>query len=402
MDNLNFADLIETLNANANCLQEARNVFIKNYRDINFIVRSLLDDGVGINDDHTGMSIYLNRYDVIMYILANFGDLITRFVISFENIPLEDGHQIMKRINNKISATFEWLYLYGCRGNVLDGLNAFNNVKRLIFASNSQNEQLIIHSECDTLSRLFPRLINLVLQNPTTSDWTFIDGNIPTLVDLEIELLWNNANNIVASDAVQFLKSNVQIDTLTIMNTDLQFIKLANDNLPQLKILNLNWLAENYLAHNCDPIHLITVEELSVELRFDDEIPEKIFVHDQLKALSLTVHLSSANKWTEFIANQVTRNLAEFRLNYDGLTHEQLLNIIKQLNHLQVLDISCKTEFVADEILDFLKMSNALAHFKFALQMNESEQNCLKENLPGNWNIEFKKVDRAVEITFKR
>lgn len=364
-------------------------------------MNNLIDNGVGIDDDQTGVNIYLNRYNVIMSIFDNFGDLITRLAISFQDIPMEKGRQILKRING-LSASFEWFYLHGCSGNLLNGLKPFKNVKRFMFGSGSQNEPLEIRSKYNTLKKLFPKLLTFSVLDPKPADWTFIKGKISTLLNFEFDLSWDNPNNVNAFDAVDFLKSNPQIDTVSIMNTNIQSIKVANDNLPNLKILNLMWLSEKYLDHDCEPIHLKTVEELFVELRFEDRIPENIYFHDQLKALSLIVQLSSADKWTEFLTDQVPKNLAELDLKYDGLTYDQLMGITKQLKNLEMLGIVCKTKFEADQVVDFIKKSKALTHFKFELEMNESEQNHLEEKVSANWNVAFKKVNRAVEITFER
>lgn len=152
-------------------MNEARKVFTTNYKMATFTVRGPFNDGIGIDNQEPGpqLMITLNNYDVIKLIFTNFGDLIMRLSLSFRNIPLDQGKQIVKIINAKAFATLEWLYLYDCWGDMFDEFKStFKNVEMVTFTSRPTDED-IFHTDTK-LHKLFPNLKKLNVAQTRPSD----------------------------------------------------------------------------------------------------------------------------------------------------------------------------------------------------------------------------------------
>lgn len=208
-------------------------------------------------------------------------------------------------------------------------------------------------------------------------------------------------DSIGASIVANFFKHNAQINKLRIQYVNLLVLKEASEHLKKVENLRLVWLSDDYLNYKGDPIQLNSVKELYCDLGHKDEIPEKT-KFDQLETLGLRITFNPSNKWTDFMGKYVNKNLTNLDLNYDTLTAAQLLNIADQSPNLQKVDVSCKSKFTADEIINFLKKSNSMNYFQIEFNMDASEQNHLKTNLPDKWSAEVKTSFYGVIITLKK
>lgn len=70
------------------------------------------------------------------------------------------------------------------------------------------------------------------------------------------------------------------------------------------------------------------------------------------------------------------------------LSKERFMTLPETLPGLEAVDVACKSKFVADDIVAFIKKRDSLYDLKVIVQMDEVEQKHLKERLPENWKIE--------------
>lgn len=123
LNKLKFVDLIRKSRFSDECLNESRKVFKTNYSSKEFHVTETGHE-YDIND-----RVIFNA-NVINDFLYAFGDLIEKLEIDFYEINESLGHQMVKIVDYKCSATVKSLELTNCTGNVLDGLKTnFTEVK---------------------------------------------------------------------------------------------------------------------------------------------------------------------------------------------------------------------------------------------------------------------------------
>lgn len=382
-------------------LTKAQEMFKAKYLHSQFMF-----SGPFVEDTHKAIEVYndgnwviVHNLNAIKNLLEHFGEFIQRIEIDFQDIDAENGKMIVEYVD-KIAKSLNILYLQNCKDDILNGLKSeFTNLGILRFSSHSDELKL----ECNKLNKLFPNLLRFHIENTEPSHWRWIDGNLPKLTQLDVELPRTTGDDgVYESQITKFLKVNPQIERLKIEQANLKLIAAANELLPKLDYLKLEQLSTDYLNHQGDPIHFQHLKHLSLRPYHIDEIPGKL-IFEKLQNFELIIYPNQyTDKWGEFIANQVNDNLSKFALDVGRLTVEQLFSIPGQLKNLKEIAISSSSEFTAEEIVDFVAKSDSLVNLNFECLMEKWEQNRLNELLPIKYKLDIRtQRDDSVKIAIK-
>lgn len=387
-------------------LAEAQEFFKTYYAQSDFIL-----NGPFVDDTMQAIKVYGDRKWVIIQnvnaiknLFRNFGSLIHVIKVDFLEISIENGKEIVELINEKCSKSLETLHLENCNDNILSGLtNDHPNVFTLRFSISTANE-FNGNSDSQKLNKLFPNLKTLFIDHTTAVDWKFINGKLQNLMQLNVEF----EQSIVSdgedeSQIVNFLKDNQQIEQLILTRSNLKLVEKVNKHLPKLKYLKVEQLLIDYSSHPSDVIHMKNLKHLSLRSYRVDEIPER-FVFDRLEKLDLNIFpYKFTDAWTQFIANQVTKDLNEFTLDAADLSADQFVAIGKKLRHLETVSVSCRLTLTAEDIVEFTEICSSLINLELNIQMDEWERNRLNEILPIEWKIEEKmRQNDNIEMCVKR
>lgn len=405
---LNLIELLMKTNSDPKLsLDDARELFKSNFSHFGFIFDGPLtdDDGYVIKTlTNTSIPYYfIDHLSTIQSFLDNFGSVVQWIMIDFRLMSPEEGRQIVDYVNDKCAQTLRFLYLRGCKGEVLDGISiAFENVEEVSFSSNSTHT-LTLPSD-RKLNRIFPNIRSLFIEKTVVSDWTFIDGHLPGLKNLFVTLpQLKDENEIDESQITNFFKSNNQVEYLTITNTSLKLLSEANKILPKLTNLTLIHLSNDYSNYQGAPINFATVKHLKLTPSHAEDIPDNT-MFDHLEGLTLNLTQNHFNdKWLQFVANQVNANLTVLFLDAADLIKEQFLAIAEQMPNLETVHISCDSRFVANDIVDFIKKSKSLNEIELTIQMADTETDRLRSILSGRWGMkEQTQIADKVKIILKR
>lgn len=162
-------------------------------------------------------------------ILFHFGDLIEDFELFFY-FNEKMAKEILIYTNIKTSESLKSLEIYGGPGNSLNGLEKpFKEVKTLRYLSRKDSSKI---DDSQKLSKFFPNLQTLELEWTSITDWTFFDGQIPSLISFNYFV---KRNNEVELQAIDFLKRNSQLKHLKIKKLNQEILREA---------IKLGWVIE--------------------------------------------------------------------------------------------------------------------------------------------------------------
>lgn len=380
-------------------MDAVRRVFQKNYDKTAFILRGpFVRDGTQVIEEEQNF-IHLHHFNLIAYILNNFGSSIHHVQVFFEDIDLHQSRRIIRKVIEKCAKSLETLTLDNYDRGLFDEMKAgFPYVSTLKF-STAQTEPIESITTSTSMNKIFPNLNDLEVL--TASDWVFIDGHFSKLEKFSVKLNeLKERNEEIASVVVDFLKKNPQITTLVLEYGSLNLLKEANDILSHLKNLELKNLVE--LKYEGDPIDLNTVEYLSIESDHENRTLEKAVFH-RLNILRLKLRHEFSDKWAEFLANHVNTELSKLSLVSEGMTIDQLLNIPEKQSSLQSVDISCDLYLAADDIMTFIGKSKRLNDLQLKVQLGGREQYRLNEIVPLDWDLECSSNDSdSVKVSLER
>lgn len=375
--------LLKKAASDPNSLQEARKTFKENYKWDRFIFCGpfIEDNAKAIEED--GRFITIKNLDVIREILTTFGDMIERIDLSFKEMDATDAKQIVMQIN-VLHHTIETLELKNCKGDVLNELsNTFEKVFHLAFSSSSSDNLQIASKK---LSEIFPNVEYLNVEDTRASDWIFIDNALPNLKEFTVDLPKQGGDNADETQIAEFLRKNLQITKLVIKHSSLKLLNEVNEFLKNLEILQLNGLSENYLNYEGEQIHFHNIRYLKIESENDDKIPVRAVFH-RLNDFHLQTKDNFTDKWFEYLDEHVNPNLVRIHIKSDHLAVKYLLGIPEKYTNLHFIDIKTKSQFVANDILRFLKRNKQTYGIEFSIQMDKSEEARLKNRVSAVWSL---------------
>lgn len=396
---LNKSNLDELLEKSEECLYETRKMFRKKYIEHKFKVSGpwVENERDAIKSDV--INVNLKTFKAIMDVLQHFGDLVRMFEIDFEDINIDEAREIVKHVNDKSFNLLKWFGLLNCKGNILNGLNrSFSLVSHMMFSS-SETSKLIITEKHKKLNELVPNLVSFSVKHTKPSDWKFIDGSLPKLSHLNIDLSkYTEQDNGDYSHMSELFKGD-HITTLGIESANLKFLKLVSKHLPKLLLLNVNGLSKDYFNYHGDRVQFDYVNLLSI-IDHDDKLPENMFINE-VDDFRLNIKSQFTVKWLDFISTQT--NSKSFTLLTKNLPIEQFLAIPEKLPLIQSVYIESESNVTAEDVVNFLKKTknNKLTSLRMDVGMNELEQKKLRKTIPEEFTVEFEN-GKNTKFTFKR
>lgn len=405
LDKLLVADLLIKANKNVHCLKEARSVFKKKYGETIFRINGpFLETDENAIDKFGRKIVNVKNFNVTKTFLRAFGKVIKKLAISFNQIDVDEGKEIVKLINDKCSdlksTSLTMLSLENCKDNVLDDLKShFPSVDSLTFSTDlSSNFKSL--SNASKLMELFPKVHNLYLGHTKLTDWEFIGKSYPHLDFLHVEL--SNQQDNIEENAKNLLKNNSQITTISIQKSNLNFLKEVNEILPHLKSLKLKMLSNDHINYQGDPIQFRNVKFLTIESNHNDEYPKQIHF-DKIHELTLDIQPIFSAEWIEFISQQLSSSISNLILQSGMLTNEHILTLAEKLPHLKTMKIVCQSKISAYAIIGLIEKCKFLDTLQIDLLMDDFEEENLQNELRFKWdmNYRFKPGDR-VKITLEK
>lgn len=392
-DSLNgesVSNLLDKSKLDRECLEEARAAF-KAYDHFTFLFVGpfIKDEEEAIEMDEDRETVIIRNFNVCKDLLTNFGYLIRKIKVDFQQMDTGLGMQIIEAIGAKCSISLNSLKLINCKEDMLDGLNTeYENVSVLRLTSSATDP--LISSDSRMLSTLFPKLVDLSV---TSAELTHFYENIPILTAFDVELP-QKGSDIDESHIGHFLKINPQIILLGIYYTTPQLLREVIENIPQLQALSIIKLSEDFVLDQNELIRFDKLTELSV---YSDEIIEWV-VFDKLEMLELFIEPSKFDdKWLEFLTHRVNKNLTRFTLMANALSKEHFFMIAEKLHNLEKVEISSTSKFTANDIVSFIEKCKYLTSIEMKIEIGESEKKRLMSILPNTWErIGQKQVEKIM------
>lgn len=368
------------------CYDEARRIFNLKYDYCDFVVSKLLENGNHqvIKEDHS--SIKLKTLNVITDVFREFGDLIKRVDIDFDELTLYESKKIVKFINDKSFRSLKHFILRNTQGNVLsEWTRTFKNVTLIRFSCSKTRNFITKHDQ--KLGDLAPNLEYFSVDHTKDLDWRFISGSFERLTTFHIKLPKSKSQiSISEAHISKILESNYVMNVLTIENADLKLLNGISKHLSNDVHLSIDNFSDDYLNYEGDQVHFNSLKSLM--LSYDDRrLPEKV-VFDQLKYLSLFIRPEFSVKWLDFIANQTNKHLTEFYLSTSHLTNEHFLKILIMLTDIETLTVRCDSNFIVEDILKFVGSAKNLNNIEILIP-NFYQQQKLRDAIYGNYTFEF-------------
>lgn len=366
----------------------SQEAFKANYNQHTFMLTGAFSEDSTKSAIEYRRTIHIDSIQMLEELAARFGHFIQIIEIDFEGINQDKSLQIMRIVNDYLSASLKMLQLHNCKGNILNGLYAvFPKMNTLKFSSSltynvkrQPNLQLI---------EVFPNLQKFYVDHTKQSDWEFFDCNLPYLLHLSVVLPQSKGEDeIDETQIMKFLKQNPQIVRLRIVHSNLKLLKEVSEKFKnKLNSLALAYPSQDHFNYEGDSIQFNGVRKFYFE---SDDVTPKNIVFDKLEELELVIKVFT-DEWAQFIANNT--NLNNFYLSADELSTEHFLSIPEKQSNLKRFrfiktSLTSSLQFGAADILDFLKRSVYLENVYLVTNLNETEQNRLKKSLPENWQIE--------------
>lgn len=349
--------------------------------------------------------IKVEHLNAIENILDIFGCVIYSILVDFQEIDSNDGKQIVEYINDQCSDTLEKIQLLNCKSSVLDRLrNEFKYMNEVKFSS-SVSECLIFDRDDHQMSNIFPTLNSLHVHHTTPSDWTFIKGKFEQLRVLDVHLPQTIRDDTINGWHISSLfMNNQRIRDLTIVNPTLKLLKVVNEKLRQLESLNIVGLSDNYLSILNKPFQFRPLQQLMLHPNHENQIPRKINF-PKLKELTLQIERNLTSKWMRFVSERIDSNLVELNLQTQELAREYFDAIPSIWPGLNEVNISCQSEFTANNVLNFMDESKELTSFKLEIRIDQLENKRLVQQLDNMWTMKHynRSVHRnTVAMSFQR
>lgn len=405
MEKMNLSQLVVEANKSDYCLNASREVFRRKYCATIFSIRGPFtsEQTYSISEDGNRASVLIRSEEMFERIFTPFSDLIQYIKLHFEFISAAVGRKMVETINRNCVESLKMFALEDCKENVLDDLNStFPEVIDSKFSTLSSHP-LVIREDAPSLSQLFPKLNQLLIEYTRAADWSIIGDEFPNLKCIHVNLPKMAVAELPNETFVLNLTRNSpELVHFSVKHTTLSLLNEIHDTLPKLDCLELHYLANNYSNSNGDPIlfdnvvTLIVYEDKSVE-----RIPEKIHF-PQIKQLTLNLQPEFTDTWLDFIKEQLNQTINTFNLTVGILTNEHLLTIPVILPHLQNVIIRCGTDFTANEIMTFLGRCEYLLKAEFVIQMEKLELDALRSKLLGKWKYGIHPAKRRVKINLQR
>lgn len=401
---LQLRALLEKATTTAQCLQPALEVFRKNYSMASFsILGPFVEDGASAIVENLPKSVTLKNFDVIKRVLKTFGEFIIKIIVSFAKFESNEGQEIVKYINNYSLKSLMDLKIRNCKDNVLDDLKStFFNVKALTFSSDP-SKNLQINIDPVTFERIFPMLESLTLQYTTIIDWAIVGEKFPQLKRLSVDLPAEKTQFRPDETHVKnLLQNNLKIEMLSIEYATMSLLNAANTILPHLKDLELRFLSKQYLNEKCDPIRFNNVKLLAIHSDHSEvEVPANIYF-SQIKELGIYVEPIFTSKWSEFIANQVNKNVDKLVLMSQNLSEGPLSDTATHLPNLNIVTIRSESYCSAVDVLSFIENSKNLDKLNVFVAMKEHEQNELQLKLRNDWKYRIQSKDDKIMMIIEK
>lgn len=378
---------------------EARKTFKQNYVNAKFIIQGPFERHIKVIEDGP-KSVVIKSFESIYNLLNQFGDLIERLSVSFNEIDIAYSREIITMINLKLSDFLEDLELIDCKGDIFD---RFKNTLKRVFSfrfSSDPKQGLFINLNTVHLNTLAPELYSLKLDHVEESDWTLINGRYNSLRKLAVSLRKSKSENkIDTKNVVNFLRENPTIGVLAVENCSLFLLKEINDILPQLDTLYISNLSEDYVNYDGKPIDFQHVRQLSIGLDYDQMPAGIMFSH--LNKLTLSIGQFD-RKWMEFL-NNLNPDVKFLDIQVDHISKAHFVSISEKLHYLERAEFECPLPFTADDINNFIEKSHTLDEMILKIQMETTERERLKDILPVKLNVRYyTHVDKMVIIEIKR
>lgn len=371
-------NLVKKVQNNDECYEKARELF-KNELSYIRLEGPFNDDYRGSNENSIGFKYMVDINNAFDF----FGDLVTHVDVDFENISVDHGKEIIERINNHCTS-LTTLHLQNCHGDMLDYLNGTLPTITSFQFSTHPTQKLSIKPDNKKLHEIIPNVLFLDIGNMKVYDeWMYIGGihAKATIVGLYEELDEPNESHLI-----EFLQHNPQVMGLEIHFANRRLLSKLNYRVPNFVYLNLVGISQNY--SNYDKIHVNGVTMFKFTSKSEDEIPDKIDLH-QINELILENPFNFSNKWIDFLKNQVNPHLNKLRVKTNSLKLEQLLAIVKNLPKLEEVHIDVRSNVAINGIVEFLKNGNKLKRLRLYSYSSESEAKKLVEMLAGQWNVKY-------------
>lgn len=365
LENLNVADLIIIALKNDSILQEANQIFRKKFGHL------LIN--ISIVSQYSKYFLIWNNvlaidHSIAVNFMKAFGRSIERLEISFKFIPGEKHKEIGRLVNIYCSETLiEFHGKYGKGGAFSDMEKPYLKVERANF------EGIRIRDENSMdIDKLFPaiRLLNL-----SSVDVSIFDHPYPHLIELNIEMTTSN-------EFVSLIEKNQKLEILRLLDTSAEFLKVASEKLPELKILEFNM---PYNLSNTE-IHFQRVQELSIHDRYKYFKSGKLFFK-QLTKFELVVLEKITDGWVEFIGEN--KGLKTLTVGNAVFKDNQLLDISSKLKHLKEARIYCNVLINLDSIETFLDNNPQMQHVQLSAWPMGSElfYKSLIEKFDKKWDV---------------
>lgn len=367
---VNEMDILNLLNASFSNTSDRRSiadVFKKHYGQHQIEITHFWDENHQYVINGRVLSI---DHELAEPFFEAFGSFVERVRISYTAIPIRYHKIIGKIVNTHCADTLFEFHAYICPDGALSEMRRpFKSVESVIYHGEWWN----LGGLSLNFNELFPKMRRL---NLTYTGQHLFDYRYPNLVELI-------ANKPTSDDFVKIMDKNPQIFTLKINETSMEFLRILNKKLPELKVLAFT-IPMRIKFFAGPTIQFEHVEELSI-LDKDQNMKTIGFAFKQLKKLEVYVEGLICDEWIAFIGNNT--DLERLIITNGTINDTAIVKLSEKLGHLTEMEI-CNCDCNANSIEMLISSNEQMKSMVFRNRVGSEEfLKNLTNTLSQEWNV---------------
>lgn len=294
LENLNLSDLLSVAQTNRQMYSLAANVFQRKYSKKMVLAYDPHADQHNHNND-----TYFRNFEMISKILKYFGALISHLKIVYK-LDTEYTTNISTKINSihnlinlHCSETLVHFQIDNFYEVSLDKMTKpFINVEK--FTIRGRLTQM--SSSSLAFDELFPALRELYLPFLRVENKKTLEINLPHLEHISIgTFAYSDPSRFTEASVQHILRKNPQIRSVELSSSDQFFLKIINENVPNLEMLELKHFSPSSVPID---VNFKMVKTLKIYSTWSAKVPENV-IFENLRQLHLEGFVYCINRWAE-------------------------------------------------------------------------------------------------------
>lgn len=384
LENLNLSDLLSMAQTNRQMYSLAANVFQRKYsKKMVLAYDPHADEHNDINDT------YFQNFEMISKILKYFGTLISHLEIGYKwkaEYTMNIGtkiNSIHNLINLHCSETLVHFQIDNFYEVSLDNMTKpFKNVEKFTIRGRLTE----MSSSSLTFDKLFPALREMYLPFLRVENKNTLEINLPLLEHISIgTFAYSDPSRFTEASVEHILKKNPQIRSVELSCSDQYFLKIINENVPNLEMLELKHFSPSSVPID---VNFKNVTTLKIYSTWSTKVPENV-IFENLVQLHIEGCFDCINRWAEELL-KTNKHLSRLYLDRGCIGSEVFETLKPATLNITEISLTFCARVDNESIIQFLRDNQNLKKITFNQFQSERMDNithALWQELGDEWKI---------------